>query len=119
MKNIHFILIIIGIACLFSCKEERLEEKGFQVGPTSEATEEDRGTWINQDSLKFETRPSNVLLTTAPNIRLTTIYKVNFNKDKLVQIVFTEIILIMRIQKVMNGITISCLESKRFTVTIW
>lgn len=38
MKNIHFILIIIGIACLFSCKEERLEEKGFQVGPTSEAT---------------------------------------------------------------------------------
>ena len=82
MKNINFILIIIGIACLFSCKEERLEEKGFQVGPTSEATEEDRGTWINQDSLKFETRPSNVLLTTAPNIRLTTIYKVNFNKDK-------------------------------------
>ncbi len=82
MKNIHVILIITLIALLPACKKERLEEKGFQVSPTSEATEEDRATWINQDSLKFETRPSNVLLTTDPNIRLTTIYKVNFNKER-------------------------------------
>ena len=81
MKNIHIIFALSTILVISACKQERLEEKGFQVGPTSEATEEDRATWINQDSLNFNTRPSNVLLTGNPNIRITTIYKVNFNKE--------------------------------------
>ncbi len=82
MKTIHAIIISTLILITTGCKEDHLEEKGFQVSPTSEATEEDRATWINQDSLKFDTRPSNVLLTSDPNIRVTTIYKVNFNKER-------------------------------------
>lgn len=82
MKNIHTIFAMAILLTITSCKEEiHLEEKGFQVSPTSEATEEDRATWINQDSLKFNTRPSNVIITNDPNIRLTTVYKVNFNKN--------------------------------------
>ena len=72
---------MLTLVCLMtSCSNGKLEEKGFQVSPTSDNTENDHNDGLNRDSLKFETRPSNVLLTGVPNVRLTTIYKVNLNK---------------------------------------
>ncbi len=82
MKTIPTIFAVVILLILAGCKEDHLEEKGFQVRPTAADNEEDQANWINQDSLKFDTRPSNVLLTGIQNIRLTTIYKVNFNKER-------------------------------------
>jgi hypothetical protein len=47
-----------------------------------ENKEDENVEGISKDSIKFETRPSTVLLTGIPNIRLTTIYKVNLNKKE-------------------------------------
>lgn len=77
------IATILSLTCVFlitSCSNEKLEEKGFQVTSASDNPESDPNSGLNRDSLKFETRPSNVLLTNVPNVRLTTIYKVNVNK---------------------------------------
>jgi hypothetical protein len=63
-----------------ACSNEKLEEKGFSVDAIAENSETGEVDGLNRDSLKFETRPSEVLLTGIPNIRLTTVYKVNFNK---------------------------------------
>lgn len=60
------------------CSKAKLE-KGFPVSSGNDKTERLNG--FNKDSLVFETRPSSVLLTGHPNVRLTTIYKVNFDKD--------------------------------------
>lgn len=67
---------------LSSCSRHKLEEKGFAVNPsaTSENEDPDKVEGINKDSVIIETRPSGVLLTGLDNIRLTTIYKVNYNK---------------------------------------
>jgi hypothetical protein len=74
------ILILTLVYLMTSCSNGKLEEKGFQVSSTSENTENESNAGLNRDSSKFETRPSNVLLTGVPNVRLTTIYKVNVNK---------------------------------------
>ena len=39
-----------------SCSNGKLEEKGFQVSPTSDNTENDRTDGLNRDSLKIETQ---------------------------------------------------------------
>ncbi len=80
MKNLTAILILALVGLTASCSKGKLEEKGFQVSSISENNEIDQETGLNQDSLKFETQPSNVLLTGVSNVRLTTIYKVNFSK---------------------------------------
>jgi hypothetical protein len=80
MNKISAILTLTLVYLMTSCSNGKLEEKGFQVSPTSDNTENDPNDGLNRDSLKFETRPSNVLLTGVPNVRLTTIYKVNVNK---------------------------------------
>lgn len=80
MNKISAILTLTLVYLMTSCSNGKLEEKGFQVSPTSEETENELNSGLNRDSLKFETRPSNVLLTGVPNVRLTTIYKVNLNK---------------------------------------
>jgi hypothetical protein len=65
-----------------SCSNGKLEEKGFQVSTTiSDNYENNQTNGLNRDSLKINTRPSSVLLTGVPNVRLTTIYKVNMNKN--------------------------------------
>lgn len=92
MKRTNIILItllfltIVWFLTWKSCnkKHNKLEEKGFPV-ITSERTDNDdiddeKVEGISRDSLKFDTRPSNVLLTGISNMRLTTIYKVNINK---------------------------------------
>jgi hypothetical protein len=76
------ILVVVTLVCVASCKN-KLEEKGFAVAPVS--TENDEGTvidGISKDSLDFPSRPGNILLTGIPKYRLTTVYKVNFNRDR-------------------------------------
>ncbi len=80
MKYLQTILTCTCILLITSCSKNKLEDKGFQVSPTPENAENDQTSGINSDSLKFNTRPGSVLLTGIPNIRLTTIYKVNINK---------------------------------------
>lgn len=63
-----------------SCSNGRLEEKGFQVSSNTVDSEKEQSNGIHSDSLKIDTRPSSVLLTGVPSIRLTTIYKINVNK---------------------------------------
>jgi hypothetical protein len=71
-----------GIALLVAaCSGPRLDEKGFQVGPVENPTDTSAANGLDQDSLAFETRPSNVLLTGMQPIRLVTLYKVNRRKD--------------------------------------
>ena len=84
MKYLQKISILILAIFIISCSnnEEKLEEKGFQVNYDSESVETDQTEGLNKDSLKFDTRPGDVLLTGIPNIRLTTIFKVNINKEK-------------------------------------
>ena len=79
---INIIASVLLISILTSCSKNKLEDKGFSVND-SEATENDENEkveGISKDSIKFDTRPSNVLLTGISNVRLTTIYKVNLNK---------------------------------------
>lgn len=80
MKYLQTIFILTLVYLMTSCSNGKFEEKGFQVRPTSDNTENDQTYGINRDSLKIDTRPSSVLLTGVPNVRLTTIYKVNVNK---------------------------------------
>jgi hypothetical protein len=80
MKYLQTIFILTLVYLMTSCSNGKLEEKGFQVSLTSDNFENDQTDGLNRDSLKIDTRPSSVLLTGVPNVRLTTIYKVNVNK---------------------------------------
>ena len=80
MKQIEIIFTILFFTVLTSCSNHKLEEKGFPVNATTQSKEAENIEGISKDSLKFDTRPSNVLLTGISNVRLTTIYKVNQNK---------------------------------------
>ena len=80
MKNLTTILILTLVALMTSCSKGKLEEKGFRVSSSTESSEIEQDDGLHRDSLKFETQPSNVLLTGVANVRLATIYKVNFNK---------------------------------------
>lgn len=82
MSNANILLVISSFFILTACSNNKLEEKGFPVSnaePTATG-EDDKVEGISRDSVKFDTRPSNVLLTGITNVRLTTIYKVNTNK---------------------------------------
>lgn len=82
MKNISNILFALLFVNLYSCSEKKYDQKGFSVESASENTQEGEPSGLNQDSIKFETKPTAVLLTGLPHIRLTAIYKVNYSKDK-------------------------------------
>lgn len=64
------------------CSRNKLEEQGFPETSSisSYESEEEKKAGFETDSLEFDTRPSTVLLTGLPKVRLTTIYKVNLNK---------------------------------------
>ena len=81
-RAIQTILLLTAFIGLISCGN-RLEEKGFAVGPATEGNDSDTVNGISKDSLKFATRPSNVLLTGIPKYRIATIYKVNYSKKKV------------------------------------
>lgn len=85
MKNLLTFFALTLLYLVTGCSNDKLEEKGFQVSATTENTESDQDDGLNPDSLKFETQPGSVLLTGVPNVRLTTVYKVNLNrKDRSV-----------------------------------
>jgi hypothetical protein len=67
-------LLILG------CFDDSLEEKGFPINNSTETRSDSESNEPGLDSLRFETRPRNVLLTFHPAHRLTPIYKVNYNK---------------------------------------
>ncbi|KOY85161.1 hypothetical protein AD998_02440 [bacterium 336/3] len=83
MKNKTVIFIVLSFNVLFGCSERKLDNKGFPINntQTSSNSEDEKTNTISKDSVKIDTRPSNVLLTGISNIRLTTIYKVNINKN--------------------------------------
>ena len=80
MRYLQTIFALTVVYLMTSCSNGKLEEKGFQVSPTIDNSENSQADGLNRDSLKINTRPSSVLLTGIPNVRLTTIYKVNVNK---------------------------------------
>ena len=80
MRYLQTIFALTLVYLMTSCSNRKLEEKGFQVSPTLDNSENGQADGLNRDSLKINTRPSSVLLTGIPNVRLTTIYKVNVNK---------------------------------------
>lgn len=77
-KTIFIFLLYV----ITGCSGNRLEEKGFALNTPTEDKDENSVDGIDKDSLTLTTRPSNVLLTGVPQYRLTTIYKVNFRKNK-------------------------------------
>ncbi|MDR6969615.1 hypothetical protein J2X31_003648 [Flavobacterium arsenatis] len=82
MKHLPTILMLTLACIMASCSDEKdgKHEKGFQVSATSEGSENDQVNGINPDSLKIKTQPGGVLMTGIPNVRLTTVFKVNVNK---------------------------------------
>jgi hypothetical protein len=80
MKYLPSLITLTLVYLLAGCSNGNLDEKGFQVSKITDDTESPDTLGLNRDSLKLDTRPSNVLLTGIPHIRLTTIYKVNVNK---------------------------------------
>lgn len=81
MNKIISIIALSYLLMVWGCGHKKNYEKGFPVSYDSETTNEEDQNGINKDSVQMETKPSEVLLTYFPNIRLTTIYKVNFNKN--------------------------------------
>lgn len=80
LKPVHFLLLLIPFTFFIACKKGKTESKGFAI---SAPNLDDKGKPVDgvpQDSLVLKTRPSNVLITGYPRYRLTTIYKVNFNR---------------------------------------
>ncbi len=80
MRIIHILLICITIIAFSSCSGKKCYDKGFSVSPETETTEGKEINGIAQDSISIKTRPSSVLLTSYPEYRLTTIYKLNYDK---------------------------------------
>lgn len=80
MKQLHTILVLSLVSLMSSCSSGKLEEKGFPVSVDSNSSANENQEGLQHDSIKFETRPDGVLLTGIPNIRLTTIFKVNVNR---------------------------------------
>ncbi|MBX2973696.1 MAG: hypothetical protein KF797_11370 [Flavobacteriales bacterium] len=80
--NLPKVPAILALAASFTnCSGPGLEEKGFRVDPLSEQYGAEQPNGLSRDSLRFDTRPSNVLLTGISHIRLTTVYKVNHRRD--------------------------------------
>jgi hypothetical protein len=75
-------ILLLVLLTLSACSGNKLEEKGFAVPRTDGADTTALQTGIGADTTKLETRPSNVLLTGMPNVRLATVYKVNRDKKE-------------------------------------
>lgn len=82
MKNYKSVLLLLGLALAFSCSDNSLDKKGFPLTQPTEDRDDKIPDGIARDSVALQTRPSSVLLTSFPNVRLTTIYKVNYSKKK-------------------------------------
>jgi len=82
MMRIKILINLIVIAFLISCSGNKLAKKGFSVNNETETDDNTKIDGISQDTIKLETRPSSVLLTGNTLYRLTTVYKINYNKKK-------------------------------------
>ena len=71
---------ILLIFIFFSCSDDGVEKKGFSVNETRADDEENLANGLPEDTLGFQTKPRNILLTRHIEHRLTPIYKVNYNK---------------------------------------
>lgn len=81
--NKSILWLILGLF-IISCEDDNYNDytanKGIQVNEISEDEDGEKKVGLPIDSLKFETRPRNVLPTKHANHRLTPIYKVNYHK---------------------------------------
>lgn len=82
MNRIQLFLFVLFIVLMAGCSRRKPDEKGFPVSHTTDGGELRSDGDATGDSLLFETRPSNVLLTGVQQVRLTTIYKVNWDKEE-------------------------------------
>ncbi len=80
MCNIHILSLICALILIFGCSKRKHYEKGFSVSPETESSEGKEINGISQDSVSIKTRPTSVLMTGYADYRLTTIYKLNYNK---------------------------------------
>lgn len=78
MNKLYIFLLLVFV--LMDCSRHKKYEKGLPVSPEAQMTEENESDGMMKDSLNFDTRPSGVLLTGIPKYRLTTIYKLNYDK---------------------------------------
>lgn len=81
MKNLKILIVLLFVVFLINCSKKKKFEKGFPVSPETQMIDENEKDGINKDSIKFYTRPTCVLLTGYPKYRLTTVYKLNFDKN--------------------------------------
>lgn len=80
MRTFYILIIGLIIISISSCSSKEHYDKGFSVSPESETSEETEADGISQDSINIMTRPSSILMTSYPEYRLTTIYKLNYDK---------------------------------------
>lgn len=79
--NHQFILLLIYLLAV-SCRERdtRDYDKGFSVRSNTEENASLHSDGFSKDSLHIATRPGNVMRTITPEVRLTTIYKLNYDE---------------------------------------
>jgi hypothetical protein len=75
-------IALLFLALVSSCADKSHKEKGFSVSPESERAGDEKIDGIKKDTIPLNTRPLQVLLTGYSNHRLTSIFKVNYNKKK-------------------------------------
>lgn len=80
MKTFSHLIICCILLATSSCSRKKHYDKGFSVSPETETVDEKERDGISQDSVSILTRPSSVLKTGFPEYRLTTIYKLNYDK---------------------------------------
>lgn len=74
-------LFLLCAFIAFSCSNNDKLDKGFSVSEIAEESEDNpQPNGLNKDSVVFETRPQNVLLTAHPTHRITPLFKVNYTK---------------------------------------
>lgn len=82
MKPLQLLTLCFLLIALTGCSRKNRYEKGFAVSPETEIAEEKENDGISKDSIKILTRPGSVVLTSYPEYRLTTIYKLNYDKRR-------------------------------------
>jgi len=80
MRTFNLLIIGLILYTIYSCSREKHYDKGFPISPETETTYGDKIDGISNDSINILTRPSSVILTSYPEYRLTTIYKLNYDK---------------------------------------
>lgn len=76
-----FLCLTLTINVIIGCSNNDHHRKGFQVNNSYVETSAVPKDGLNRDSLIIEVKPTSVLLTGINDVRLTTIYKLNYEKD--------------------------------------